>query len=219
MYLLFVTSPNPATPSHLSLFALSLFPFSSLFALVCVCTYVYVCECVWLCECEFHCFLLYLCNFRVVVFLRQLFGAPFFKTNHKHHEADDDNLYFASSSFSLRVHCNQVRVFFFCFSSIVFVHKFTRRSKITVALPSVWQRTVKLTADAVTWLEGSPDRLLFVKLWRKVFQMGIKWKFDRNWDCWTISLLSFLGFVDLFQVYFWKLCALFFTKRNKPLNK
>lgn len=138
MYLLFVTSPNPATPSHLSLFALSLFPFSSLFALVCVCTYVYVCECVsWLCECEFHCFLLYLCNFRVVVFLRQLFGAPFFKTNHKHHEADDDNLYFASSSFSLRVHCNQVRVFFFCFSSIVFVHKFTRRSKITVAFPSV----------------------------------------------------------------------------------
>lgn len=33
-----------------------------------------------------------LCNFYVVVFLRQLFGAPFFKTNHKHHEADDDNL-------------------------------------------------------------------------------------------------------------------------------
>lgn len=120
-------------------------------------TYVYVCECVlWLCECEFHCFLLYLCNFRVVVFLRQLFGAPFFKTNHKHHEADDDNLDFASSSFSLRVHCNQVRVFFFCFSSIVFVHKFTRRSNITEAFPSANCQIDSWRCHLARGVSGSP---------------------------------------------------------------
>lgn len=109
VYLLFVTSPNPAPLRSLSPFcSFSLSLFFPVRALVCtyVCLHVYVCiyGCVsasfivFFCECV-------LCNFHVVVFLRQLFGAPFFKTNHKHHEADDDdNLLFVclrafSSSF------------------------------------------------------------------------------------------------------------------------
>lgn len=92
---------------------------------------VYFCVCV-------------LCNFHVVVFLRQLFGAPFFKTNHKHHEADDDNFQFLFACFLLLrfllflLHCNQCNLFLFCYCFLpqLFRGKDWRR-KNAVALPSV----------------------------------------------------------------------------------
>lgn len=125
MYLLFVTSPIPAPLSPCS-FSLSLF-FPVRAGMY---VRMFICMCLWLCECEFHCFPLcecVLCNFRVVVFLRQLFGAPFFKTNHKHHEADDDNLHFLLRAFFFppSLQPGSSLICLFCFA-IVFFHKFWR---------------------------------------------------------------------------------------------
>lgn len=190
MYLLFVTSPNPAPLRSLPFCSFSLSLFFPVHAGMYVRMFTYVCVYVWLCECEFHCLLLWvccvLCNFHVVVFLRQLFGAPFFKTNHKHHEADDDdNFQFLFACFLLLLrfllfllHCNQCNLFLFCYcflSQTFERHRLATKHCSGAPLGrfdselSKWQRAVSARKGS---LAAFFQRAYFAKVWKFTLKAG-----------------------------------------------